>query len=101
MTSLVLHEAIPGHHHQGSLAIENPAIPPFLRYIEDRRYVLGSALNLSLPDTLHCFFFNYVYWEGKVLLYMYPTSLCREEGQFLTLCTARVGVHTKCQNVET
>jgi hypothetical protein len=26
------------------------------------------------------FFFFYVYWEGKVLLYMYPTSLYREEG---------------------
>jgi hypothetical protein len=28
------------------------------------------------------FYFLYVYWEGKVLLYMYPTSLNREEGYF-------------------
>jgi uncharacterized protein (DUF885 family) len=36
--ALALHEAIPGHHHQVSLATENSGIPPFLRYIEDRRY---------------------------------------------------------------
>ena len=38
MTALALHEGMPGHHLQGSLAIENPSIPSFLRFIEDRRY---------------------------------------------------------------
>ena len=43
MCALALHEAIPGHHHQGSLAIENEAIPSFLRFIEDRRYEFCPA----------------------------------------------------------
>ena len=43
MTALALHEGMPGHHHQGMLAIENAAIPPFLRFIEDRRYEFCPA----------------------------------------------------------
>ena len=43
MCALALHEGIPGHHHQGSLAIENAAIPSFLRFIEDRRYEFCPA----------------------------------------------------------
>lgn len=43
MTALALHEGIPGHHFQGSLAIENDKIPSFLRYIEDRRYEFCPA----------------------------------------------------------
>ena len=43
MTSLALHEAIPGHHHQCALALENPQIPDFLRYLEDRRYEFCPA----------------------------------------------------------
>ena len=31
-------QAIPGHHHQVSLAAENEMLPKILRHIEDRRY---------------------------------------------------------------
>jgi uncharacterized protein (DUF885 family) len=37
MCALALHEAIPGHHHQMALTIESDHIPPFLRFVEDRR----------------------------------------------------------------
>ena len=43
MTALALHEGIPGHHLQGALALENPSIPSFLRYLEDRRYEFCPA----------------------------------------------------------
>eukprot|EP00756_Hemistasia_phaeocysticola_P049326 Hpha_TRINITY_DN23790_c0_g1::TRINITY_DN23790_c0_g1_i1::g.93132::m.93132 len=43
MPALALHEAIPGHHHQCALALENPTVPDFLRYLEDRRYEFCPA----------------------------------------------------------
>jgi hypothetical protein len=45
-------------------------------------HILGDAGVLStdaVPGAFFYIFFN-VYWEGKVLNYMYPTSLYREEG---------------------
>jgi uncharacterized protein (DUF885 family) len=36
--ALALHEAIPGHHTQASIQAENPTLPDFRRYCEDRRY---------------------------------------------------------------
>lgn len=36
--SLALHEAIPGHHTQGSIQVESPDLPDFRRFQEDRRY---------------------------------------------------------------
>lgn len=36
--SLALHEAIPGHHTQGAIQVESPALPDFRRFQEDRRY---------------------------------------------------------------
>jgi hypothetical protein len=45
-------------------------------------HILGDAGVLStdaVPGAFYLFIF-YVYWEGKVLNYMYPTSIYREEG---------------------
>lgn len=43
MCALALHEGIPGHHLQGSLAIANAGLPSFTRFIEDRRYEFCPA----------------------------------------------------------
>ena len=43
IAALTLHEAIPGHHHQVSLALESESLPMFLRCCEDRRYEVCPA----------------------------------------------------------
>ncbi|MDN3655413.1 DUF885 domain-containing protein [Ferruginibacter paludis] len=44
MESLFLHEAIPGHHYQGSLQAENAALPKFRQFIWYGAYGEGYAL---------------------------------------------------------
>ncbi len=44
MESLFLHEAIPGHHYQGSLQMENEALPKFRRFYWSGAYGEGWAL---------------------------------------------------------
>ncbi len=44
MESLFLHEAIPGHHYQGSLQMENTQLPKFRQFIWYGAYGEGYAL---------------------------------------------------------
>lgn len=43
MTALALHEGNPGHHLQGSYAMELPGMPSFRSQVEDRRYNDGPV----------------------------------------------------------
>lgn len=43
MTALALHEGNPGHHLQGSYAMELPGMPFFRSQVEDRRYSDGPV----------------------------------------------------------
>lgn len=43
MPTLALHEGNPGHHLQGSYAMELPSMPKFRRLLEDRRYNDGPV----------------------------------------------------------
>ena len=44
LETLFLHEALPGHHMQASLAQENESLPPLLRFGWDTAYIEGWGL---------------------------------------------------------
>lgn len=56
MEAVFLHEAIPGHHYQISLQLENKSLPVFRRYSMSTAFVEGWGLYAeSLGDLLGCY----------------------------------------------
>jgi len=51
MTAFALHEGVPGHHLQTAIALENESLPPFQRYVEDRRYEYMQPDARCIPHT--------------------------------------------------
>ncbi len=65
METLFLHEAIPGHHYQGSLQMENKDLPDFRKYYWNGAYGEGWALYCeSLGKELGILKDPYMYFGG-------------------------------------
>ena len=90
MESLFLHEAIPGHHYQISLQLEDTALPNFRRYGGNNAYVEGWALYCkSLGKELG------LYTDP----YQYMAALGDEIHRAIRL-VVDVGIHTKAMTRE-
>jgi uncharacterized protein (DUF885 family) len=71
MESMILHEAVPGHHLQIALSYEIPGMPDFRKISEFTAYTEGWALYAeTLGPDLHMYetpYEMYGYWQGQIL----------------------------------
>jgi uncharacterized protein (DUF885 family) len=71
MESMILHEAVPGHHLQIALSFEIPGMPDFRKISEFTAYTEGWALYAeTLGPDLHMYetpYEMYGYWQGQIL----------------------------------
>ena len=71
MESMILHEAVPGHHLQIALSYEIPGMPDFRKISEFTAYTEGWALYAeTLGPDLHMYetpYEMYGYWQGEIL----------------------------------
>ncbi|MFC3714297.1 DUF885 domain-containing protein [Sphingoaurantiacus capsulatus] len=66
LETLTLHEGIPGHHFQITLARENAALPPLLRYGSSTAYSEGWGLYAESLGRKLCMFTDPMQWFGHL-----------------------------------
>jgi uncharacterized protein (DUF885 family) len=103
MPALALHEGIPGHHLQGSLAIENKSIPNCLRFIEDRRYEFCPARRQLYAGYLEGWALYCEYLGEEMGLYTTPYELFGRLSMEMMRAVRLVvdtGIHTQGWTIE-